>query len=103
MGQNSKVLAGLAVATALSLPMTAAAGAQSKIPEAGSPATRPIQEMPENMRRAMECRPPAGAGTIHNANVTTPQAWTEAGSPHLVPYDINISAPVTIDRFIRPA
>jgi hypothetical protein len=97
MDPITKALAGLVVAATLSLPLTVTAGAQSRVPEAGSPATRPIQEMPENMRRAMGCNAPAGAGTTHNVNVTTPQAWTEATSPHLVPYDINVSATVTID------
>ena len=79
-----RALAGLVAAITLILPMIVVAAGASRVPEPGSPATRPIQEMPENMRRAMGCNRPAGPGTTHNANVTTPETWTEAGSPHLV-------------------
>ena len=42
------------------------------------------------------CVAPTGAGT-NRGSVTTAQTWTEAGSPHIVPFDIGISAPVTIE------
>ena len=42
------------------------------------------------------CVAPTGAGT-NRGSVTSPQIWTEAGSPHIVPFDIGISAAVTIE------
>ena len=92
------------VITILLIPMlsTGAAG-QSKMPQQGSPATRPLQPLPEYMKPFVErflrsaCKAPTGSGTTHNINVTASQVWTEAGSPHVLPFDINISAPVTIE------
>jgi len=43
------------------------------------------------------CAAPTGAGTTHGS-ITSAQTWTEAGSPHIVPFDINVSAPVTIQE-----
>ncbi len=43
------------------------------------------------------CAPQNGAGTTHGS-ISTAQTWTEAGSPHIVPFDINISALVTIQE-----
>jgi len=45
---------------------------------------------------ASTCAPPVGAGTTHGS-ISTAQTWTEAGSPHIVPFDIGITAPVTIE------
>jgi hypothetical protein len=42
------------------------------------------------------CVPPTGAGT-NRGSVTSAQTWTETGSPHIVLFDIGISAPVTIE------
>ena len=45
----------------------------------------------------LPCTPPSGAGTTHGS-INAAETWTEAGSPHIVPFDINISAPVTIQE-----
>jgi hypothetical protein len=45
---------------------------------------------------ASTCVAPTGAGTTHGS-ISTAQTWTEAGSPHIVPFDIGITAPVTIE------
>ena len=42
------------------------------------------------------CVAPIGAGTNHGS-INAVETWTEAGSPHIVRFDIGISAPVTID------
>ena len=42
------------------------------------------------------CAPYTGAGTTLGS-VAMAQTWTEAGSPYTVPFDIEISAPVTIE------
>jgi len=42
------------------------------------------------------CAAPTGAGTTHGS-INTAQTWTEAGSPHIVPFDIGITAPLTIE------
>jgi hypothetical protein len=43
------------------------------------------------------CTPPSGAGTTHGS-INAAETWTEAGSPHIVPFDINVSAAVTIQE-----
>ena len=45
---------------------------------------------------ASTCVPPTGAGTSHGS-INAAQTWTQAGSPHTVPFDIGISAAVTIE------
>ncbi len=45
----------------------------------------------------LPCAAPTGAGTTHGS-VNAAETWTEAGSPHIVPFDINIAAPVTIQE-----
>ncbi|MCE9660347.1 MAG: hypothetical protein K8R60_17440 [Burkholderiales bacterium] len=45
----------------------------------------------------LPCTPPAGAGTTHGS-INAAETWTEAGSPHIIPFDINVSAPVTIQE-----
>ena len=45
---------------------------------------------------ASTCVAPTGAGTTHGS-ISTAQTWTEAGSPHIVPFDIGITAQVTIE------
>jgi hypothetical protein len=45
---------------------------------------------------ASTCTPPAGAGTTHGS-VSSPETWTEAGSPHLLPFDTSIYSAVTIE------
>jgi hypothetical protein len=42
------------------------------------------------------CVTPTGVGT-NRGSVTSAQTWTEAGSPHIVPFDISIYASVTIE------
>ncbi|MGZ5266181.1 MAG: hypothetical protein ACXWCC_05275 [Caldimonas sp.] len=45
----------------------------------------------------LPCAAQSGAGTTHGS-ISTAQTWTEADSPHIVPFDINISAPVSIQE-----
>ncbi len=45
----------------------------------------------------LPCAAPTGAGTTHGS-VNAAETWTEAGSPHIVPFDIGISAPVTVQE-----
>ena len=45
---------------------------------------------------ASTCTPPVGAGTTHGS-VSAPETWTEAGSPHLLPFDTSIYSAVTIE------
>ena len=45
---------------------------------------------------ALPCTAPSGAGTTHGS-INAAETWTEAGSPHIVPFDINVSARVTIE------
>jgi len=52
--------------------------------------------MPRPVNPVFNCVAPTGPGTTH-ASVTAAQTWTAAASPHVLPYDINISAPVTIE------
>jgi hypothetical protein len=42
------------------------------------------------------CTPPVGAGTTHGS-ISSPETWTEAGSPHHLPFDTSIYATVTIE------
>jgi hypothetical protein len=37
-----------------------------------------------------ECKPATGAGTKHEANVTSNETWTADGSPHIVTHDITV-------------
>ena len=46
---------------------------------------------------ALPCAAPSGAGTTHGS-INAAETWTEAGSPHIIPFDINISAAVTIQE-----
>lgn len=45
---------------------------------------------------ASTCTPPVGAGTTHGS-VSSPETWTEAGSPHFLPFDTSIYSAVTIE------
>jgi hypothetical protein len=45
---------------------------------------------------ASTCTPPVGAGTTHGS-VSAPETWTEAGSPHFLPFDTSIYSSVTIE------
>ncbi len=42
------------------------------------------------------CAAPTGAGTMHGS-VTAAETWTAAASPHIIPFDINVAAAVTIE------
>ncbi len=42
------------------------------------------------------CTAPTGPGTTHG-NISVSQTWTAAANPHILPYDTNISATVTIE------
>ena len=55
---------------------------------------RPL--MPRPVNPVWNCTAPTGPGTTHGS-VTAAQTWTAAASPHILQYDINISAPVTIE------
>ena len=59
-----------------------AAGSAGSAGEAGAPSTG--------------CIPPSGAGTTHRS-ITAPETWTAADSPHLVPFDIEINAQLTLE------
>jgi len=45
----------------------------------------------------LPCAAPTGVGTTHGS-INAAEIWTEAGSPHIIPFDINVSAPVTIQE-----
>ena len=45
---------------------------------------------------ASTCTPPVGAGTTHGS-ISIPETWTEAGSPHILPFDTSIYSAVTIE------
>jgi hypothetical protein len=45
----------------------------------------------------LPCAAPTGAGTTHGS-INAAEVWTEAGSPHVIPFDINVSAAVTIQE-----
>ena len=71
------------------------------------PLVTPFPHVPDRTPRPIQrrmpplalCTPPTGAGTTHSsiAANTPQQTWSVAGSPHIVPFDIGISAPVTIE------
>ena len=42
------------------------------------------------------CTAPTGPGTTHG-NISVSETWTAAANPHILPYDMNISATVTIE------
>jgi hypothetical protein len=52
--------------------------------------------MPRLVKPLWNCPAPTGPGTTHGS-ITTAQTWTAAASPHILPSDIGISAPVTIE------
>ncbi len=43
------------------------------------------------------CVAPIGAGTMHGGSVNAAETWTEAGSPHVLPFDTSVYAAVTIE------
>jgi hypothetical protein len=45
----------------------------------------------------LPCTPPTGAGTTHGS-INAAETWSEAGSPHIVPFDISVAAPLTIQE-----
>ena len=45
----------------------------------------------------LPCVAPTGVGTTHGS-ISVAETWTEAGSPHIIPFDINVAAPVTIQE-----
>jgi hypothetical protein len=63
-------------------------------------APRPPEQSQRQIRRPVyplwNCAAPTGPGTTH-ASINTMQTWTAAASPHILPYDINIDAAVTIE------
>ena len=59
----------------------------------------PPSQMPRRGNPVFNCVAPTGPGTTHGsvAPNMAQQTWTAAASPHVLPYDINISASVTIE------
>jgi len=45
---------------------------------------------------ASTCTPPVGPGTTHGS-ISAPETWTEAGSPHILPFDTSIYSSVTLE------
>ncbi|HEV7574601.1 MAG TPA: hypothetical protein VGO85_01035 [Caldimonas sp.] len=45
----------------------------------------------------LPCAAQTGVGTTHGS-VSVAETWTEAGSPHIIPFDINVAAAVTIQE-----
>lgn len=43
------------------------------------------------------CPAPAGAGTTHGGSVNAAETWSAADSPHLLPYDTSVYAPLTLE------
>jgi hypothetical protein len=54
----------------------------------------PLEQSPDV---AAPCPVPTGAGTTHQGNVNEAQTWTADGSPHVVPFDMSVNAPLTIE------
>lgn len=49
-----------------------------------------------------DCPAPAGGPTMHpGENVEAAQVWAASGSPHLIPYDFTIHAPVLVEACAR--
>ncbi len=46
---------------------------------------------------APACTPATGSGTMHTSEIQAAETWTAAASPHVLPGDLNILAPVTIE------
>ncbi len=57
----------------------------------GLPDARPLVDAP-----FLGCAPTTGAGTMHQS-ITTAETWTAADSPHILPFDTEISAAVTVE------
>ena len=60
-------------------------------PRQATPLPRPYPP-----RRIAECTAPTGPGTTHGS-INASETWTAAASPHVLPYDTNISTTVTIE------
>ncbi|MEO8707320.1 MAG: hypothetical protein ABI867_45250 [Kofleriaceae bacterium] len=46
---------------------------------------------------APTCAPITGGGTVHSSSVTAAETWTAADSPHVLPFDMSITATLTIE------
>ena len=46
---------------------------------------------------APSCEAATGAGTMHTGTIAMAETWTAAASPHLIPFDVTVSAVVTIE------
>ena len=57
----------------------------------GSPANNPAPDGGSG-----DCVEPTGAGTMHGS-ISSDETWTAAASPHLLPYDTEITATVTLE------
>ena len=68
----------------------AACGGGTALPDAPVAIDAPLADAPA------PCVAPTGAGTMH-ASISAPETWTAAASPHVIPFDINIAAAVTIE------
>ncbi len=43
------------------------------------------------------CTAPLGAGTTHPSTISADETWTAAQNPHVIPFDLNIAAKVTLE------
>jgi hypothetical protein len=85
----------LAVTAALALGPGGACGGGSKSRRNMDAATDAPLEQPADV--APPCPVPTGAGTTHQGNVNEAQIWSADGSPHLVPFEMSVNAPLTIE------
>ena len=102
----TKMLRGIVMAFAGALFLLAATTEAAPPPPPGSlrqPPLGPAEQRQIQLGRLgiTPCVAPTGVGTAHNSiSATSPpteRTWTEAGSPHVLQYDINISVPVTVE------
>jgi hypothetical protein len=56
----------------------------------------PVNHIADAGVDAPSCTPPTGAGTMHSGTINA-ETWTEAASPHLLPFDTGIYGALTIE------
>ena len=102
----TKILRGMVTALAGALFLLAATAEAAPPPPPGSlrqPPLGPTEQRQIQLGRLgiTPCIAPTGVGTTHGSiDATSPlteRSWKEAGSPHVLQYDVNISVPVTIE------
>jgi hypothetical protein len=62
-----------------------------------TPGTDGGSDAPSGDAGPAACPAPTGSGTTHATRITADETWTAAGSPHIVPADLTISAKVTVE------